>query len=34
MNIDFLKKLMLFLVFCLVQVLVLGHIHLLGVATP
>lgn len=34
MNIDFLKRLLLFLVLLLVQVLVLNHIHLFGVATP
>lgn len=34
MNIDFLRRLLLFLVLQLVQVLVLNHIHLFGVATP
>lgn len=34
MNIDFLKRLLLFLGLLLVQVLVLNHIHLFGVATP
>lgn len=34
MNIDFLKRLMLFLGLLLAQVLVLNHIHLFGVATP
>lgn len=34
MNVDFLKRLMLFLGLLLAQVLVLNHIHLFGVATP
>ena len=34
MNIDFLKRLLLFVVLLLVQVLVLNHIHLFDYATP
>lgn len=34
MVVDFLRKLFLCVVFCLVQVLVLNHIHLFGFATP
>ncbi len=34
MNEDFLRKLLLFVVLCLVQVLVLNHIHLFGCAMP
>jgi rod shape-determining protein MreD len=34
MNIDFLRRLLLFLVLLLVQALVLNHIHLFGCATP
>lgn len=34
MNIDFLYRLLLFVVLLLVQVLVLNHIHLFGYATP
>ncbi len=34
MNIDFLKRLLLFIVLLLVQVLVLNHIHLFDYATP
>lgn len=34
MNIDFLKRLILFLILLLLQALVLNHIHLFGVATP
>ncbi len=34
MNEDLLRKLLLFVVLCLVQVLVLNHIHLFGCATP
>jgi rod shape-determining protein MreD len=34
MNIDFFKRLLLFLVLLLAQVLVLNHIHLFGCATP
>lgn len=34
MNIDFIKRLLLFVVLLLVQVIVLNHIHLFGVATP
>ena len=34
MTTDFLRRTMAFVVFCLVQVLVLNHIHLLGFATP
>lgn len=34
MNIDFFKRLLLFVVLLLVQVLVLNHIHLFGCATP
>lgn len=34
MNVDLAKAILLSLVLCLVQALVLNHIHLLGVATP
>lgn len=34
MNEDLLRKLLLFVVLCLAQVLVLNHIHLFGCATP
>lgn len=34
MNIDFLKRLLLFFGLLLLQALVLNHVHLLGVATP
>lgn len=34
MTTDFFKRALAFVVFCLVQVLVLNHIHLLGYATP
>lgn len=34
MNINFLKRLLLFLVLLVAQVLVLNHIHLFGYATP
>ena len=34
MTTDFFKRVWAFLLFCLVQALVLNHIHLLGYATP
>lgn len=34
MSVDFFRKLTLALLFCLIQVLVLNHIHLFGFATP
>lgn len=34
MNLDWIKRLVLFVVLCLAQVLVLNHIHLFGCATP
>lgn len=34
MGIDLIKRILIFLVICLAQVLVLNHIHLLGCATP